>query len=300
VAEARNRFANLTGYDDLPAEAVYPMEDHLDHRHLIAAINGLFARKDFSDFVGAGWIENALVRQLAQSTLFASYKKLEEPLAAARVSIGTQNEREYLLRSLEALPGQFKQEVEIQLPCEINEVWNDVKLYAYLDFGLYLLRSQRFYLAIRCGPIGQNGNGGHAHNDQLSIELNVDGVDWITDPGTYLYTPLPARRNEYRSVKAHFAPQGDGEPGSFKKQLFNLGDEAKGTCLYFGENEFIGKHRGYGYDVYRSIRLTPHRLNIVDYADEDHIHQITAPMKRLYGATMCSLALSLGYGIRYA
>ena len=38
-----------------------------------------------------------------------------------------------------------------------------------------------------CLAVGQDGNGGHAHNDQLSIELNVDGEDWIADPGTYLY-----------------------------------------------------------------------------------------------------------------
>nr|MBL0701403.1 heparinase II/III-family protein [Desulfobacterales bacterium] len=122
-----------------------------------------------------------------------------------------------------------------------------LKLYAYPDFGLYIYRSKRFYLAIRCGSIGQNGNGGHAHNDQLSIELNIDGKDIISDPGTYLYTPLPERRNEYRSVKAHFAPQVKGrEPANLNENLFKLGNAVSGECLYFGIEGFVGRHYGYG------------------------------------------------------
>jgi hypothetical protein len=115
--------------------------------------------------------------------------------------------------------------MEHEIPVPGGGLLRDPALYAYPEFGVFLYRAKRFSLAIRCGSIGQNGVGGHAHNDQLSIELNVDGEDWITDPGTYLYTPIPERRDEYRSVRAHFAPRmGSREPGHMDPGLFRLGE----------------------------------------------------------------------------
>ena len=66
----------------------------------------------------------------------------------------------------------------------------------------------------------------------------------IRDPGTYLYTPLPERRNAYRSVRAHFAPQLVGpEPASLGDGLFRLGPGSQATCLYWGEHGFAGELR---------------------------------------------------------
>jgi hypothetical protein len=55
---------------------------------------------------------------------------------------------------------------------------------------------------VRCGDVGQNGNGGHSHNDQLSYELSC-GATLIQDAGTYVYTSDPAARNAFRSSQAH-------------------------------------------------------------------------------------------------
>jgi len=78
-----------------------------------------------------------------------------------------------------------------------------MQLVSYPDFGVYIYRIDRVYLLIRCGTIGQNGFGGHAHNDQLSFELWVDGLPIIVDPGTCIYTANPSLRNEMRSTKMH-------------------------------------------------------------------------------------------------
>jgi len=57
------------------------------------------------------------------------------------------------------------------------------------------------FLSIRCGPIGQNGYGGHAHYDQLSIECFTDN-SWIArDPGTGTYTDDIETRNNFRSLE---------------------------------------------------------------------------------------------------
>lgn len=267
VAQAKKRYLNLEDYDDLPDDAVYWDEDFLDHRHLVAAINGLFDRDDFATFTGDRWLETDLIRNIARGICLSSYKQNDKPTAGKKVRIESDNKWNKLCGEMEAVPEEQKQTFKISLPdCPTD----GLKLYAYPDFGLYIYRSKRFYLAIRCGPVGQNGNGGHAHNDQLSIELNVDGQDIVADPGTYLYTPLPERRNEYRSVTAHFAPQVKNcEPGSLDLGLFKLGDEVRAECLYFGAEGFVGWHYGYGEVVWRVVKIagSDNSIRIQDMAD---------------------------------
>jgi uncharacterized heparinase superfamily protein len=69
--------------------------------------------------------------------------------------------------------------------------------------GLYILRSPRVHAVVRCGDVGQNGNGGHSHNDLLSYELSADGVPFVVDSGTYAYTFDVDARNAFRSTAAH-------------------------------------------------------------------------------------------------
>ncbi len=268
VAEAKARYGNLEGYDDLPDDAIYWDEDHLDHRSLVAAINGLFARNDLATFAGDACLETDLVRGLAGNVCFRSDLNVR-PMAAAQVRIGKKEGWLQLSRNLDADPEKQQQVLEIPTPGA--KLRKGLKLYAYPDFGLYLYMSERLYLMIRCGPIGQKGVGGHAHNDQLSIELNVDGEDWIVDPGTYLYTPFPKLRNECRSARSHSAPWVEGkEPGNLDLGLFKLGDEAKAECLYFGPDGFIGKHRGYKNEVVRLIAIREDKIVVQDSFSKTH------------------------------
>ena len=56
VAEAKARYANLDEYNELGSKAVHWDEDHLDHKHLVAAINGLFGKEEWAVFTGDGWL----------------------------------------------------------------------------------------------------------------------------------------------------------------------------------------------------------------------------------------------------
>lgn len=73
---------------------------------------------------------------------------------------------------------------------------------AFPDSGFYVLQSRRTHVVVRCGDIGQNGNGGHAHNDLFSFELSR-GVPLIVDSGTYVYTSDPEARNRFRATASH-------------------------------------------------------------------------------------------------
>jgi hypothetical protein len=77
--------------------------------------------------------------------------------------------------------------------------------------GLYVLRGGGTHCVVRCGGVGQNGRGGHAHNDLLSFELSVQGEPVVVDPGTYAYTSCLAARDLFRSTAFHSTVRLDGE-----------------------------------------------------------------------------------------
>jgi uncharacterized heparinase superfamily protein len=72
----------------------------------------------------------------------------------------------------------------------------------FADSGFYVLQSEGMHVVVRCGDIGQNGNGGHAHNDLFSFELS-HGLSLIVDSGTYAYTSDPQARNHFRATASH-------------------------------------------------------------------------------------------------
>jgi hypothetical protein len=163
-----------------------------------------------------------------------------------------------------------------------------------------VVQSPRLFLAVRCGSIGQRGNGGHAHNDQLHVELVIDGVPCTTDPGTYVYTPLPERRNEYRSVRAHFAPSRarGGEPSDLSVGLFYLGDDPRAEVLAFGRQGFIGTHRGFGAPIYRVVEIDRSGVRIVDHFHEALVRLPWPESGKAVGpAPGPAVAFSPGYGL---
>jgi hypothetical protein len=146
----------------------------------------------------------------------------------------------------------------------------NVRFAAFSGMGCYVIRSPRFFLAVRCGEIGLAGLGPHAHCDQLAIELLLDGESLVRDPGSYIYTPLPSTRNTYRSAKVHHVPRvSDREPADLSRGVFDLRGCAAGECMYFGQRGFIGRHFGYGAWTYRIIALESERILIHDFVEED-------------------------------
>lgn len=119
------------------------------------------------------------------------------------------------------------------------EIWNslewnslkNISSKAFSDSGWYVMRNNKDYCIISCGPNGQNGKGGHCHNDKLSFELCIDGEDIIVDPGTYVYTPLPEWRNKFRSTAYHNTVMIDNE----EQNRFSENN------LFFMENDSIIK-----------------------------------------------------------
>ena len=118
---------------------------------------------------------------------------------------------------------------------------------AFPAAGVYVLERQGLRAVVRCGGVGQNGNGGHAHNDIGSYELYV-GVPVVVDPGNYAYTFDPVERNAFRSVEAHNTVSVDGEePNPFPPDLFRLPQQATPRVLSWdpGTPTLLVDHDGY-------------------------------------------------------
>lgn len=139
-------------------------------------------------------------------------------------------------------------------------------LVAYPSFGVYVLRDESLHLVVRCGSVGQKGLGGHAHNDQLSVELSVRGIPFLVDPGTYLYTPSPSRRNQFRSTLRHSTLAVDGQEQNplESHNVFQMQDRAHARMVEFSEGRFVGEHIGFGVVHRRSLILRDGTIQCID------------------------------------
>ncbi len=81
---------------------------------------------------------------------------------------------------------------------------------AFSSGGIYLMRNDDLYMIVDAGANGQNGIGGHAHNDVHSFEMCSHGSTFIVDPGSYVYTENWQARNEFRSTAFHNTITVDG------------------------------------------------------------------------------------------
>lgn len=153
--------------------------------------------------------------------------------------------------------------------CEENLLSN-LCVYAYPGMGLYIWKSDRLHLIARCGEIGQNGSGGHCHNDQLQVTITLDGVPLVQDSGSYLYTPDVAMRNRFRSTAMHFTPQRQGEEQNLwrsgQRGLFSLRKErTHAQVLYMGRDGIIMRHDGFSVPVWRVVEVTDKGVAVHDY-----------------------------------
>jgi hypothetical protein len=69
--------------------------------------------------------------------------------------------------------------------------------------GFHIIRNEKTYLLIRCGPLGMEGVQGHWHYDQLSFELWAEGEPILVDPGWYVYEADVRMLHHFKSTRAH-------------------------------------------------------------------------------------------------
>ena len=173
IGEARQRFRNLEPSLGASSDGWTSIEDYLDHRALVDAIDGLLGRVTSRK---AG-IDRDIVSGLARPP--DAWATLGAP-GAELVRVGDELTLKQFDDRIAALSDTQRRHLRIELPGP--DPTDGRRILGYPAFGLYILRTSRVYLAVRCGPTGQNGRGGHDHNDQLALELMVDGKGFNSQP----------------------------------------------------------------------------------------------------------------------
>jgi hypothetical protein len=228
-------------------------EDQSDHRHLLAAITGLTDvvpdQKTFPDF---DHVDKRVVHHLSNGS------------CSPGKSIGSQGQA--VERTLGA---------DIPSPADLRD---RLQIAAYPHFGLFIYKSRRLYLAIRCGRGDINKIGNHAHNDNLSFELVIGGMPIITDPGTYVYTPSTTMRNRFRSTAMHNTlVLGDREQNDWmegREGLFQLRDRSNARVVECQATCFVGEHVGFGTLHRRELRIMEREIHGRDQCESDGFKRI--------------------------
>ncbi len=235
----------------------------LDHAALVADIRTLLGAR--TNLQGVDNVRAFTVRRFAGLDDCGTAHSRTHKDEAQRL-VGDDGVWQKHLRNFEQTPPQSRWTT--RFAAASSGLRNDVQCAAFSGMGCYVWRSDRLFLAVRCGEIGVAGLGAHAHGDQLAIELVIDGINHVRDPGTYVYTPSPQQRNAYRSAHAHHVPHVKGrEPVDLTLGLFDLRGSATGECLYVGPRGFIGRHKGYGAWVVRMVALEDDHINLHDMAE---------------------------------
>lgn len=254
-SELKKKYGNLKDVY-LNEDDVYYDEDLLNHSHLFRALMYLTHGSDVD--VGKG-IEKMLVCQ---------HCYVENVYYAQNFIRNGASMSDRLENILPVISNEYTK-VEYEFTAD-SDLTSGLTMKAYSGMGIYVYQSDAMKMIVRCGEIGQNGNGGHAHNDQLSLCLNLDGKEIVRDCGSYLYTASPKMRNKFRSTSMHFTPQVAGQEQNLWemgiKGLFSmLGDRARAKVLYCGFDGMIMRHNGFGEAVYRIVKVETNRVCVTDY-----------------------------------
>lgn len=246
--EAVSRYLNLKGYSE--DDELFWDENILNHSTFISCLGGLYDDKIFKNSMN---FEKNFINSMAKNILQAKDKSYKNIKKNSYNLVGLNHKKATIYNS------------------KLNI--KHLKLISYPDSGIFIFKAENFHLSICATPLGQNDNGGHSHNDKLSYELWMDGKDIVRDPGTYLYTPLPHRRNEFRSIKAHSVPiVADIEQNSWSQGsigLFGMFNESRCFVRDYG-NDYLELALEYkDVKVVRRFEIKEDVLEIVDMCNKE-------------------------------
>ncbi len=93
----------------------------------------------------------------------------------------------------------------------------------YNQFGLSIVKNNRWHVSLRHHAYHNKQPSGHYHNDVGSITVGIKGIPVLVDPGSYLYTSSKIIRNQFRSASVHNMIHIEGqELVPFDDRLFAL------------------------------------------------------------------------------
>ncbi|PCI94737.1 MAG: hypothetical protein COB15_13265 [Flavobacteriales bacterium] len=225
-----------------------PESSLLNYESLLAGFSGLFGGKETT------FVEQKIIEQISKNT------KIVAPISLEKKKHQIRNAKHQL---------QKPTTTEIKFANDINT--DEIKLYAYDEFGIYVFKSAQFYLAISTiSNKKMHHSWGHVHNDKLSFDLQVNGIDMVKDPGTYTYSAFPDKRNEYRSSKAHHGIVVKGIDQNKEFGLVYLEREITCKVLEIKGLTITLQANYYGVEHTRKFTILDNQLIVTDYCNKPY------------------------------
>jgi len=252
IQKAKDKYKNLENYE---SEKNYFWDENiLNHQTLLSAMHGVF---DDTMLQTSFTLEQSIIKSLSKNRKLRY--SLEQPIAPEVDRTGTFQNLQY--RTTKVFESK-----------NINML-EGLNLSIYKESGIYIFKSINLYLLVSAGSNGQKGNGGHAHNDKLSFELNIEGKDIVVDAGTYLYTPLEDERNRFRSTKMHNAlivqDEEQNEWISGRYGLFSMKDQSRCYLLDYGDDYLDVALEYRGVKQRRKFMIKDNAVVIENYSNKE-------------------------------
>mgnify|MGYP001234554577 CR=1 FL=1 len=253
IEKAFEKYSNLKKSIDYK-EANYWDENHINHDPFISMLSAFVTK----DYLGSNYSNYKVERSFMDQLIF---KKT------------ISNNIEFTLTLQQETKLEWNKEKEFLVKNPSNSLLNNIEVSYFLDFGMATFRSDRLFLNVSFGNNRKSHHSwGHHHNDKLSVEINVDGEDLVFDPGTYVYTPLPSKRNLFRSTEYHNTIYTGKEQNTFnnsRRGLFNLNKEIEIEVLSLTNTKIVlnAKYR----DVHhiRKVTVLNDRIVINDSCNKE-------------------------------
>jgi hypothetical protein len=114
----------------------------------------------------------------------------------------------------------------------------------------------------------------HSHNDRLSVTLVLGNQTVFSDPGSYLYTPLPSRRMEFVSNAAHGVCTINNSEQATYTGIFTVEPDFSSVVEKIGVKNLTVSATYNGITHRRKIKVSKRVVYITDYAS----HPFTTPI----------------------
>ena len=261
----KEKYENLTKYEGIKNKETYFDEEILNHESFISMGYAFFSSECLEKKTIKYPLEFTFIKSLSKNKNFI-YENIKEIKEIKEIS-----ENKKKLQYSKEVTIRYKDYGLEKIDC------NDIETYLYRDFGICVLKNKLLYISLFFGENGQKGNGGHAHNDKLSIEITINNIDICKDSGTYLYTSIPEKRNYYRSIQCHNVPNINNIEQNDFKGLFSMYNNT--NCMLLGlSNNYIAVKLEYkDITIIREISIFEENLKIKDWCNQPFTQQFNLP-----------------------
>lgn len=257
--EYEEQYYNVIGYSNLYGNENVFIENELSIYPTIATINAITNYEAFKKISDKSPVEHSFMKSILNNNTASCYNAYKYG-NIENIAID---------KTLPEL--SYKTVTQIVLPIEGIDL-SDAQIEIAPYFGLVTFTIDNIKVFVRSvAELGLMQNA-HIHNDFLHFEISIGDENYFCDQGSYIYTPLRDKRNEFRCVKAHNTPYHGIETNKFRDCFYTdviikgfineITNNTIGIIVYF--DDIIH---------YRKLELNNNVVTVTDNSNKPFIYE---------------------------